>query len=145
MEKFYSVLGNLLEFVINNYSDEIAYFVFAGLLGVLAYIGARIKNAYVLEAYQKLVVAVTVVQSTVVEDLKEKSADGKLTPEERAEVQEHAKRVFFEQFGIVGKAISTLFMGSLEKWFETQKEYILAEIKKKSSTAAPPSSPNSGQ
>lgn len=132
MEKFYSVLGNLLEFVINNYSDEIAYFIFATLLGVLGYIGSQIKNAYINEAYQKLVVAVTVVQETVVKDLKEKSADGKLTPEERAQVAEHAKKVFFEQFGIFGKYLSTLFMGSLEKWFETQKEYILAEIKKKS-------------
>jgi hypothetical protein len=62
--------------------------------------------------------------------LKAKSADGKLTPEERAEVREHAKKVFLEQFGIIGKFVSTLFMGSLEKWFETQKEYILNEIKK---------------
>ena len=145
MEKFYSVLGNLLEHIINNYSDEIALALGASVLSVLAFIGSKIKNAYIAEAYQKLVVAVTVVQQTIVDDLKAKSADGKLTPEERAEVQAHAKKVFFEQFGIVGKAISTLFMGSLEKWFETQKEYILAEIKKKSLTTAPPSSPNSGQ
>lgn len=145
MEKFYSILGNILEFVVNNYSDEIAYFIGAALLALLAFLGSRIKNAYIQEAYQKLVVAVTVVQSTIVEDLKAKSADGKLTPEERAEVRAHAKRVFFEQFGILGKFISTLFMGSLEKWFETQKEYILAEIKKKSLTTAPPSSPSNGQ
>ena len=132
MEKLSLILANILEYAINNWADDIAMIIGAALLGLLGYIGSRIKNAYIAEAYQKLVVAVTVVQQTIVEDLKAKSVDGKLTPEERAEVQAHAKRVFFEQFGIVGKFISSLFMGSLEKWFETQKEYILAEIKKKS-------------
>ncbi len=131
MEKFYSILGNLLEVIINNYSDEIAYFVFAGLLILLGWIFSNIKNSYIREAYQKLVVAITIVQTTVVEDLKEKSADGKLTEDERAEVREKAKKVFFDQFGILGRFLSTMFMGSLEKWFETQKDFILAEIKKK--------------
>lgn len=132
MEKLSLILANILEVIVNNYADDIAMLIGAALLGLLGYIGARIKNAYIAETYHKLVVAITVVQNTIVEDLKAKSADGKLTPEERAEVKEHAKKVFFEQFGIVGKFITTLFMGSLEKWFETQKEYILAEIKKKS-------------
>lgn len=131
MEKFYSILGNVLELIINNYSDEIAYFVFAGLLMLLGWIFSNIKKSYIREAYQKLVVAITVVQTTVVEDLKEKSADGKLTEAERAEVREKAKKVFFDQFGILGRFLSTMFMGSLEKWFETQKDFILAEIKKK--------------
>lgn len=132
MEKFYSVLGNLLEFVINNYSDEIAYFVFAAILAGLGFLLAKVNNEIVKTLVQKVVVAVTVVQSTVVEDLKAKKADGKLDADEQKQVAEHAKRIFFEQIGIIGKFIYTLVIGSLDKWFETQKEYILAEIKKKS-------------
>jgi len=132
MEKFYSVLGNLLEFIINNYADQIALFVFASLVGVLTFILAKINNEIVKTLVQKVIVAVTVVQSTVVEDLKAKKADGKLDADEQKQVAEHAKRVFFEQIGIIGRFIYTLAIGSLDKWFETQKEYILAEIKKKS-------------
>jgi len=132
MEKFYSVLGNLLEFIINNYADQIAIFFFAAVVGVLGFILAKINNAVIKALIQKVIVAVTVVQSTVVEDLKAKKADGKLTKEEQTEVADHAKRIFFEQIGLIGKFIYTLVVGSLDKWFETQKEYILAEIKKKS-------------
>lgn len=131
MEKFYLVLGNLLELIINNYADQIAMFLFAALVGILTFILAKANNAIVKTLIEKVIVAVTVVQSTVVDDLKAKKADGKLTKDEQTEVSEHAKRVFFEQIGIIGRFVYTLFVGSLDKWFETKKEFILAEIKKK--------------
>ena len=151
MEKLSLILANLLEHAVNNYSDDLAILIGAGIVAVLGFIGSKIKNAYVAEAWDKITIAVTVTQQTIVDDLKSATADGKLTDEDKAKIKAHAKAIFFEQFGIVGKALSTLFMGSLEKWFNTQSEFIIAEMKKKlspkSSTASTPtpSQPTDGQ
>lgn len=130
MEKFYSVLGNILEFAINNYSDEIAYFAFAGLLMFIGWLISTIKNSYIKAALEKLYAAVVFVNQTVVDDLKDKTKDGVFDAKERAEAREKAKEVFLSQFGIVGKFILSLCVGSLDKWFNTQVEVIVAEIKK---------------
>lgn len=145
MEKFYSVLGNILEFVINNYSDEIVYFVLAGVISLGVWLLSKVNNAMLRALMEKALVAVQVTQQSLVDDLKAKSADGKLDADERKQAAEHAEKVFFEQIGIFGKFVYTLIAGPLDKWFARQKDFILAEIKKKSSTIAPSSSPNSGQ
>jgi len=133
MEKFYSILAQILEFAINNYSDEIAYMIFVGILMALGWLVNNVKNEVIRTLLAKVVVAVQVTEQVTVSELKKESADGTLSPENRATVRAKAKAVFFEQIGIIGRFIYSLFVGSLDKWFETQKEYVLAEIKKKSS------------
>lgn len=133
MEKFYSILAQILEFAINNYSDEIAVAIFAGILMALGWLVNNVKNEVIRLLLTKVVVAVQVTEQTVVSELKKESADGTLSPENRASVRAKSKAVFFEQIGIIGRFVYSLFVGSLDKWFETQKEYVLAEIKKKSS------------
>lgn len=145
MEKFYSVLGNILEFVINNYSDEISYLIFLAIAGVLGWLISTVKSSIIKAALEKIYTAVMFVKQTVVDDLKDKTKDGVFDAKERAEAKEKAKKVFLDQFGIVGKFILSLIVGPIEKWFEIQAEVILGEIKKKSSTTAPPSSPGNGQ
>lgn len=130
MEKFYSVLGNILEFVLNNYSDEIVYLVGAGLVMAIGWLISTVKNSYIKAALEKLYAAVVFVNQTIVDDLKDKTKDGVFDTKERAEARAKAKEVFLSQFGIVGKFILSLCVGSLDKWFETQVEVIVAEIKK---------------
>lgn len=132
MEKFFEILGTILEHIYQNYSDDIANVILVGLVALLGYIGSLIKNSVVQSVWAKAAMAVQITGQTIVDDLKEASKDGKLTDEEKAKAKAHAREVFFAQFNIVGKLIASIFMGSLEKWFNEKAEYILGEIKKKS-------------
>lgn len=141
MDQFMVVLSKVMVFVLNNYSDQIAYFIGFLMLYIIGYLISVVKNSYVKEALQHVYTAVQVVKQTVVDELKADQADGVLTEAEKTAVKETARKVFLEQFGIVGKFITTLCVGSLEKWFNTQVEVIVAEIKKPSSTKSTGASP----
>lgn len=132
MEKLSLILAQILEHFWNNYADDAANLIVVGLVAGMGYIGSLIKNSVVRSVWDKAAMAVKITGQTIVDDLKEASKDGKLTDEEKAKAKAHAREVFFAQFNIVGKLIASIFMGSLEKWFNEKAEYILGEIKKKS-------------
>ena len=132
MEKLSLILAQMLTHFWDDYCDDAANLLVVGLFALLGYIGSLIKNSVIRSVWDKAMIAVQITGQTIVDDLKEASKDGKLTDEEKARAKAHAREVFFAQFNIVGQLIASLFMGSLEKWFNEKAEYILAEIKKKS-------------
>ena len=73
--------------------------------------------------------AVVIVGQTIVDDLKAKSTDGKLTDEEKAEVKNHAVIIAKQQLGIVGTFIMNIVTGSVDKWIQSQIEFIVGKIK----------------
>lgn len=129
MEHLSLVLSKILENVINNYSDEIANAIFAVVVSLIVYLISIVKNSYVKSALEAVEKGVVIVQHTVVEDLKVKSADGKLTDEEKAEVKTNAIKIAKEQLGILGTFILNIITGSADKWIATQVEYIIGRIK----------------
>ena len=129
MEKLGLILANILEMVINNYSDEIAYAVMSLAVAVIGFLLSYVKNSYVKSALESVEKAVVIIGQTVVDDLKAKSADGKLTDDEKEEVKANAIRISKQQMGIVGTFILNIITGSADKWISTQVEYIVAKIK----------------
>lgn len=135
MENFYSVLAKILESVVNNYSDEIAYAILSVIVAAFGFLLTHIKNAYILSAMQSVEKAVVIVGQTIVDDLKAKSTDGKLTDEEKSEVKNHAVIIAKQQLGVVGTFIMNIVTGSADKWIQYQVEFIVGKIKSASNSA----------
>lgn len=135
MEHLALLFHQILENIINNYSDEIANAIFICVISVIGYVINNVKNSYLKSALESAEKGVLIIQNTVVEDLKEKSKDGKLTAEEKEEVKLKAIKIAKQQLGIVGTMILNIFTGSAEKWIATQVEYIVARVKQASNSA----------
>lgn len=134
MEQLALLFHKVLSTIINNYSDEIINIMFILIISVIGYLISIVKNSYLKSALESAEKGVLIIQHSVVEDLKEKSADGKLTDEEKAQVKNKAILIAKEQLGILGTIILNLVTGSADKWISTQAEYILARIKTASNT-----------
>ncbi len=130
MEQFMVVLSKIMAFVLNNYADQVAYFVGFLALSLIGWMISTVKNSYIQEALRHLYTAVQVTKQTIVDDLKDKEKDGVFDAVEQSNARENARKVFLEQFGILGKFIMSLCVGNLNKWFDHQVEVVVAEIKK---------------
>lgn len=127
---FHQILAN----IVNNYSDEIVNSIFIGVIYFIGYLANNVKNSYLKCALESAEKGVFVIQSTVVEDLKEKSKDGKLSNEEKAEVKLKAIKIAKEQLGLFGNIVLGIVTGNAEKWLATQVEYIIARVKQASNS-----------
>lgn len=134
MEKLSLILANIAEQIINNYSDDIANLVLGALVLGIGYLINHTKNGFILKGLQAVEKAVYVVKQQTVDDLKAKSADGKLTPEERAQAKANFIAVCKQELGIVGRFFLSLIVGDLEKWLSTQADFIIAKIKEASNS-----------
>lgn len=132
MEHLMLLFHQILENIINNYSDEIVNTIFIGVIYVIGYFINHVKNSYLKSALESAEKGVLIIQNTVVEDLKEKSKDGKLTAEEKEEVKLKAIKIAKEQLGLLGTMVLNIFTGNAEKWIATQVEYIVARVKQAS-------------
>jgi len=76
--------------------------------------------------------AVVYVAQTYVDDLKAGHADGKLTPEEKAEALARAKAAFKARMGEAGLRQLAELVGDLEEWIRTQIESAVYSLGKAS-------------
>lgn len=126
---FSKLFHDVLQYVIVNYGDAIAVFVFTAITGLFAHLVATSKNRYMKYLAEKIGEVVAVAQETTVAELKKAKADGVITKEEGEVIKAQVLARCRDRLGIIGKAAIKAFEGDIEKWISEQIELALAKIK----------------
>lgn len=123
------LIHDVLQYVIVNYGDAIAVFVFMAITGLFAHIAATTGNRYIKYLSEQVKEVVVVAQETTVAELKKAKTDGVITKEEGEAIKAQVIARVKEKLGILGKAAVKAFAGDIEKWISEQIELAIAKIK----------------
>jgi hypothetical protein len=126
---FSKLIHDVLQYVIVNYGDAIAVFVFTAITGLFAHIAATTGNRYIKYLSEQVKEVVVVAQETTVAELKKAKTDGVITKEEGEAIKAQVIARVKEKLGILGKAAVKAFAGDIEKWISEKVEFYLAELK----------------